>query len=277
MATYKCAECQTTYAASKRFCPNCKSMNIDTKRYIDLLNHEIASIKIRIKSYRDKVLPCRECKNDISLYSTLWMFYDEKEMNLGKRGYVDDYGNISIYDRYFTSKSLSCTYRSACPHCHSEDPFNGKSKAYHISLNREPISGFIVGLVKFSFVMAYRFFFALILALVTLFVIYQGNGFNTEKVALAIFLYFIVVSFFDNKMKKKIVFLDNYEKEIGDFYLNQRKDFELSFGRIKAASEFLPQRDQFRLDLRNQCLGYIHKFNEGVTINIDEESEYLKR
>lgn len=276
MATYKCVECKTTYASSKRFCPNCKSLNIDTKRYLSLLNYEISSIKSTIQAYRDKTLPCRECKNNISLYSTLWMFYDETEVNLGKRGHVDDYGNISIYDKYLTSKSLSCTYKGACPHCHSEDPFNGGSKSFTISLNREPISGFIVGLVKFSFVMTYRLFFALILATITLLIIHQGSEFDIENFFMAILPYLILVSLFDNKMKKKLILLGNYEKEIGDFYLNQRKNFELSFCRINAASEFLPQKERFRSDLRNQCLGYIHKYNEEVVLSVDENTIYMK-
>lgn len=276
MATYKCEECQTTYASSRTFCPNCKCLSKDTKRYLTLLNQEISFLKSKLNSYRDKTFPCMECKQEISLYSTLWMFYDEKEVHMGKKGYIDDVGNISIYDKYATTKSLSCTYRSTCPHCKSEDPFNGKSKSFYISLNREPMSGFIVGLVKLSFVMAYRLFFALILAMITLLLIYQDAEFEEEHMLLAILPYLVLVSFFDNKMKKKIVFLNNYEKEIGDFYLNQRKDFEMSFGRINAASNFLPKKEQFRVDLRNQCLGYIHKFNEGVTVRVDENSYYME-
>jgi hypothetical protein len=276
MATQECSQCNTEYAGSKSFCPNCNKISKTTERYIDILNREIESLKIRVKAFRNKTFPCKECKSDVSLYSMLHIFYSESERENGMTGYFDGSGTVQIYTNYLTTKTLSCTYRDVCPHCKSEDPLNGKNRAFYVNLNRYVVSDAVVGLFKFSFVLAYRTFFALILSIVTLMIIYQGMGFNETTFIFSTIAFLFPVSYLDKKFKKRIIGLINYEKEIGDYYLRERKDFELMFGRINAASDFLPQKEAFRTDIRNRCFSYIHKYSEEIDIKIDLESKYLR-
>jgi hypothetical protein len=276
MATQSCESCKVQFAHSLSHCPSCGTIGRNIARQVELLNHEIQTLKSRIETYRVKKLACHECNTEIPVNSIIDMYLEERTSKGGFSGTVDTSGRVNINQDFIKDEKIICTYKGACPSCKSTDPFNGKSQSFVIDMNYDSVARFFGNLFSTLFVLAYRITISLFLAFIIALVVNPVSIDGQFFIFLSTIVILIPVSIFDKKMKDKIKSLTNYKRELENIFNAEKKGVELDLLKVRAASQFLPQSEAFMADLKSACINYIHYKIDDLNIRVDTNSQYFR-